>query len=547
MNRNGKVIERLLLSALILSISFMITGQAVAGDAVIPALVSAEAGSSSWMTVVGPFDGDDNANSYTIFEYSYSEDGPWTMVCGNGVPGESGWRVCTAGNLAPDADYFVRVTFVDPDGVIGPNPQIIGPVRTNAISNAPVLVGPAVVSVEETYIFVSVPVGDDYNMNSLLYSVEVSTTNAGPWEVKCGPYSTFNPKICRIHSLIQDTDYWVRLTVTDPDGVYGASQQVIGPITYTGLTNLALNQGITADSGWGCCANPYELINGRIQNPYSSYGFAWTGGTSRHAGGFPGYKQATIDLGSIQEVNRVDIWLHNPTSYPTDWQILVSDDGITFNEVFATTEPRCRTETLKLYTGWWIPSCSHSASFSSVEARYVRYIFDDSTLFDGMHGMAVEIEVFSALITDEDGDGIPNNQDNCQFVANADQKDVDGDGYGDLCDDDSDGDGVLNATDNCPLDNATGRDANGDGCIDNIADLPAVIEELQLQRGIENSMVSIANNAAKSLEKGKKGAATNQINAFINSVKAQKGKKLTESEADTLINFAQNVIDGQGP
>lgn len=36
--------------------------------------------------------------------------------------------------------------------------------------------------------------------------------------------------------------------------------------------------------------------------------------------------------------------------------------------------------------------------------------------------------------------------------------DVDGDGEGDVCDDDSDDDGVLNGSDNCPLHNNTGKD-----------------------------------------------------------------------------------------
>ncbi|OQA61748.1 MAG: hypothetical protein BWY40_00462 [bacterium ADurb.Bin270] len=38
---------------------------------------------------------------------------------------------------------------------------------------------------------------------------------------------------------------------------------------------------------------------------------------------------------------------------------------------------------------------------------------------------------------DRDGDGIPDEEDNCIDVANSDQKDSDGDGKGDACDDDS--------------------------------------------------------------------------------------------------------------
>lgn len=46
-----------------------------------------------------------------------------------------------------------------------------------------------------------------------------------------------------------------------------------------------------------------------------------------------------------------------------------------------------------------------------------------------------------------DGDGIENFFDNCYLDANADQKDYDHDGCGDVCDSDSNNDGVVNATD----------------------------------------------------------------------------------------------------
>ncbi len=54
------------------------------------------------------------------------------------------------------------------------------------------------------------------------------------------------------------------------------------------------------------------------------------------------------------------------------------------------------------------------------------------------------LEICGIPQLDNDGDGVPNDSDNCVDLANADQADLDGDGLGDVCDDDIDGDGVLN-------------------------------------------------------------------------------------------------------
>lgn len=65
---------------------------------------------------------------------------------------------------------------------------------------------------------------------------------------------------------------------------------------------------------------------------------------------------------------------------------------------------------------------------------------------------------------DRDGDGFPDRRDYCPSTPSADNRDSDGDGVGDACDenDDFDGDGVVDILDNCPrVPNVDQANANG--------------------------------------------------------------------------------------
>ena len=59
--------------------------------------------------------------------------------------------------------------------------------------------------------------------------------------------------------------------------------------------------------------------------------------------------------------------------------------------------------------------------------------------------------LLSAYGSDEDGDGILAEADNCPTIANPGQEDADGDRFGDVCDDDDDNDLILDELDLCPL------------------------------------------------------------------------------------------------
>ena len=73
------------------------------------------------------------------------------------------------------------------------------------------------------------------------------------------------------------------------------------------------------------------------------------------------------------------------------------------------------------------------------------------------------IDAIALSLSDGDEDGVTNDLDNCQDVANADQADLDQDGKGDVCDADIDGDGVSNEDDVFPNDPTETEDSDNDG------------------------------------------------------------------------------------
>ena len=78
----------------------------------------------------------------------------------------------------------------------------------------------------------------------------------------------------------------------------------------------------------------------------------------------------------------------------------------------------------------------------------------------------------SVDLPDHDGDGVPDNVDNCLFVSNPDQIDRDGDSQGDACDLCPEVSGYQSDNDNDGIGNACDPDDDNDGVIDLVDNCP---------------------------------------------------------------------------
>src|SRR5262249_37633141 len=120
--------------------------------------------------------------------------------------------------------------------------------------------------------------------------------------------------------------------------------------------------------------------------------------------------------------------------------------------------------------------------------------FRDQVSLGRIDDQGSPIPVTAAGPGDQDGDGIPDEHDNCPLVYGPAQADRDGDGVGDDCDNclsvpnsdqtDTDGDGIGDASDNCPaLAQPLALDSDGNGlgagrhCA--TADVPGAICDLR--------------------------------------------------------------------
>ena len=86
--------------------------------------------------------------------------------------------------------------------------------------------------------------------------------------------------------------------------------------------------------------------------------------------------------------------------------------------------------------------------------------------------LAICTQTSAAYAVDSDADGVADDLDNCTLVANTNQRDTNGDGFGNICDPDFNNNGLVDSQDGALLKAAFGsagfpdRDLNGNGVVD---------------------------------------------------------------------------------
>jgi len=275
------------------------------------------------------------------------------------------------------------------------------------------------------------------------YGVEGST-NGTDWFSLVDPGATVVGLASHEFDPPFDVQY-VRITVTDNTTNDWAH---IGEIRLYGPSSLV---EVRPDSATASSSNATDYPPG---NAIDGDDTTWWDSGYEEGGEYFGQVPAwlEVDLGETEDVSQFSIHFYDSDSRSYEYGVQASADGLSWTEVVAPGT-------------WGQGTVTHELDPAN-SMRYLRIRVTDST-DDNPHGKFAHIvevrfyveseppapEVFYlqgvgvgasdihgnpgvavSMLPDTDGDGVPDETDNCPDTHNPDQTDSDGDGIGDACD-----------------------------------------------------------------------------------------------------------------